>query len=172
MTVLQRSVLTEAQKALVHDEVINDPASLGYRDAASTLKPSPEIVAILARRQLYQNPDPQLAVPAPINKDYLFSLLLPHVGNFTDEALIRASELVDAQDRAGLKMWTTIALQRAWIPQQTHDDIMAHVNATRPDPDWQAQLPGRTRLEEVLGLEQGQDPGISAAEIDEILGRV
>lgn len=172
MTVIRRSPFTDQQKSLIRDEILNDPAGLGYRSAEGALKPSPEIVAILARRQLYPNPNPQPDVPAPINKDYLFSLLLPHVGNFTDEALIRASELADAQDRAGLKMWATIALKRAWIPQDAYDQIMAHVTATQPDPNWRAQLPGKTRLEEVLGLEQGQDPGISAAEIDEILGRV
>ena len=169
---IRRDVFTRQQKVTIRKEILDDPEGLGYRTQSGELMEPSEIVSILARRRPFANPKPQPNVPAPVDKDYVLDLLERYIDSFPDGAILRVSALAEAQDRNGLKRWTRIALRRSWIPKRVHDELMAHLSAVRPDPDWKPQLPGRTRLEEVLGLEQGQDPGISAAEIDEILGRV
>ena len=156
---------TDAEKTLLKAELQNDPNGVGYKRADSTFKTAEELAYLLTFKGTVPNPDPQPNIPAPLNKQELLGMVLPFVGSFTDEALVRVSEAIDNDDRATISLWLTIALQRTWIDQATHDAIAAKLTATIPDPNWKAQVPGQSPIERVVGRSQG----ISPQEVQQIL---
>ena len=149
------------ERPLVAAEIASGAA---YHRADGSLKAPQEIARLLTTKPLVDNPEAQPQVYVALDKQALLSLILPQVGSFSDEALIRVSDALDRGDRETIGMWLKIALARNWIPQSLHDQLQAAVFATEPDPAWQAKVPGQSPLERVLG----RPAGISPEEVLEI----
>ena len=165
MIVTTAQNFTDAEKSLLKAELDNDPNGVGYRRPDGSFRTPDELASLLTTKPLVANPDPQPNIPAPLNKQELLGMVLPFVSQFSDEALVRVSDAVDNDDRATISMWLTIAKQRNWVDQPTFDAVQAKLNATIPDPDWKAQVPGQSPIERVIGRSQG----ISREEVQQIL---
>ena len=166
MRVSSTKTLTDAELALVKQELLSDPNGVGYKDAGGNWKSLAEIARLLTQAPMVPNPvSPQPTILKPINKAEFLNLMLPAIGSFSDEALVRVSEAADSDDRATISLWLTIALQRTWIDQTLHDTLAAKLAETYPDPSWAAQVPGQSPLERVLG----RKTGIGIADVNDLI---
>jgi len=156
MTVIPRQAFTDAEKAILRQEL---------RGAEYAGKTPEEIARMLTIRSLIPNPKPQPQLPKPLDKAVLFQQLQSALVNFSDQALIRLSEAVDANDHATVKLWADLALARGWVTQADYDLVVAELQKTVPDPDWESHIPGPTRMFELIG----RDRGISVAEVEELM---
>jgi hypothetical protein len=132
------------------NELNNDPAGLGYKDGEN-FKSVDEILNLLGARRTQANPVPQPDIPKPlVLKDFMTDM--GGLDAFDWSAFKDFKDAIDASDRDTLQVWLDAAFAKTWIDGTKRTQMMTDwINATIPDPSWQATVSLQSRFMELWG---------------------
>ncbi|MEH2067916.1 MAG: hypothetical protein V7K47_07070 [Nostoc sp.] len=112
----------------------------------------PAIASVLNTKPLISNPAPQGQVPKQLSMENLFEAITPAEGlaTFQYPGLLDRIELaVNNNDRP--KIGIHFAMVKTFISLSSQTNLINLLAQTEPDPNWQSQIDGVSRAEE-LGI--------------------
>jgi len=131
--------LTGPEIQILRDELLTDPAGIGYRTTKGKLKKPATLVGLLLERPEIENPDPPRTTRrTPTPDDLVQALEDPKVAKLAPLGWINQDEAI----------------------------ALAKIDLTVQDPTYKPFIPGPCRLEEILGRPVG---GLAPAEIATVL---
>lgn len=153
------------------------PADLRARLAADPqfaggggFAPTATIAALLTRAQTQANPVPAAQVPAPLTVQGLLAALTDagraYVVGLAQSDLEPVAARIREQDRAGVLQWATVAHLAGKFSADDVEAVEGVLNATVPDPAWQATVPAPALVVQWYGV-----GGLPLSLIDAALGR-
>lgn len=132
--------------------LIKEFANTTYRNSDGSLKPFDEVLKLLTEKPLVPNPKPAPQVPAPVDKAEVLSLVPQASIQAADyEALLAFGRAADANDHQTLSLQLQVWLMKGWLTPDVAAKLKPVLERTIPDPNWPKQVPGPSRLEQVLG---------------------
>ncbi|MFN6560013.1 MAG: hypothetical protein RMY28_009415 [Nostoc sp. ChiSLP01] len=110
------------------------------------------IANLLNNKPLIANPVPQEEIPKQLTLVNLFQAITPQeaVETFKIPGLLdRVESVVNANDRVNISILFEIV--KTYISQDSKDNLTNLLSLTEPDPNWQSQVVGLSRAEQ-LGI--------------------
>jgi hypothetical protein len=110
----------------------------------------PAIATLLNNRPLINNPVPQEKIPKQLTLVDLFQAITPQesVDTFKIPGLLdRIENVVNANDRINIAILFEVV--KTYISQNSKDNLANLLALTEPDPNWQSQIFGQSRSEEL-----------------------
>ena len=130
--------------------IIRDELELSEYSVLVTAQNYPAIASLLNNKPLIDNPVPQEEIPKQLTLVDLFQSITPveAVDIFKIPGLLdRIEGVVNANDRVNIGILFEIV--KTFISQDSKDNLTALLALTEPDPNWQSQIPGLSRAEEL-----------------------
>jgi hypothetical protein len=112
----------------------------------------PAIANLLNNKPLIDNPEPQADVPTQLSLLALFEAITPLEGaeffkNYNGSFINRIEQAVNANDRQNIE--ALFGIVKTFISQESQNNVTALLDLTEPDPNWQPQVLGQSRAEEL-----------------------
>ncbi|ACC81135.1 hypothetical protein [Nostoc punctiforme] len=131
--------------------ILRDELELSEYEQLVTAQNFPAIASLLNQKPLINNPVPQEKLPKQLTLVDLFQQgITPQeaLETFKIPGLLDRIEMViNANDRINISILFEIV--KTFISQNSKDNLTALLALTEPDPNWQAQIPGQSRAEEL-----------------------
>ncbi|MBN3993895.1 MAG: hypothetical protein HWQ36_26275 [Nostoc sp. NMS2] len=110
----------------------------------------PGIAALLNQKPLIPNPVPQEELPKQLTLVNLFQAITPQeaVDTFKIPGLLdRIESVANGNDRVNIAILFEVV--KTYISQNSKDNLANLLALTEPDPNWQSQIFGQSRSEEL-----------------------
>lgn len=138
--------------SILLDELTNDPVNLGYKNTDGSWKTASQIGALLTSPiGTVTNPVTVTTLPKPVTIQDLVASAPNTIKALPDADLEPIAARVRAGDRDGIQRWADVLLLRSAMSQTEHDAVTALLAQTITDPNYQATVPGPSRLETLSG---------------------